>query len=75
MMSPKTLLNHFLKKIKKSTMVPTSLFFVLRRPLGGQGALSDVPTCLPFSRFFLGLILENIFVVFLSSSCRETAKR
>jgi hypothetical protein len=38
---------------------------------------SDVPTYLPFLRFFLrfsGLILENSFMVFLSSSCRETAK-
>jgi hypothetical protein len=40
----------------------------------------DVPTYLPFFEFFWrfsGLILENIFVVFLgsSSSCRETGKK
>jgi hypothetical protein len=38
---------------------------------------SDVPTYVPafFEIFlrFLGLILENIFMVFLGSSCRETA--
>jgi hypothetical protein len=38
---------------------------------------NDVPTYLPFFELFLrfsGLILENIFMVFLGSSCRETAK-
>jgi hypothetical protein len=38
---------------------------------------SDVPTYLPFFEIFLrfsGLISENILMVFLGSSCRETAK-
>jgi hypothetical protein len=46
-----------------------------------QGALkkekkSDAPTYLPFFKVFevSGLILESIFMVFLSSSCGETAK-
>jgi hypothetical protein len=47
-----------------------------------QGALKEKQKkrgCLPtylFLRFlrFSGLILENIFMVFLGSSCRETAK-
>jgi hypothetical protein len=34
---------------------------------------SDAPTCPLFLRF-LGLTLEHIFMVFLGSSCRETAK-
>jgi hypothetical protein len=51
--------------------------------LKAQGALkkkkekTGVPTYLPFFLRFLrfsGLILENIFMVFLGSSCRETAK-
>jgi hypothetical protein len=36
-----------------------------------------IPTCLPFFGDFLrfsGPILENIFMVFLGSFCRETAK-
>jgi hypothetical protein len=38
---------------------------------------NDVPTYLPFWDFlrFSGPILENIFMVFLGSSCRETAKK
>jgi hypothetical protein len=38
---------------------------------------NDVPTYLPFFDIFLifsGLVLENIVMVFLGSSCRETAK-
>jgi hypothetical protein len=46
---------------------------------GRKRKKSDVPTLIPtyfFGDFlrFSGLISENIFMVFLGSSCRETAK-
>jgi hypothetical protein len=48
-------------------------------PRGAFKKKSEVPTYLPtfFGDFlrFSGRILENIFVVFLGSSCRETAKK
>jgi hypothetical protein len=45
------------------------------RRRGGKKTPTYLPTYL-FLRFFeiSGLILENIFMVFLGSSCRETAK-
>jgi hypothetical protein len=54
------------------------LCLLSRRPRGAEEKKkSDVPTYLPFLRFFWEIFrfnFRNTFVVFLGSSCRETAK-